>query len=147
MCGIGKAIATVECQKVAIMNKKSGKHCGILKVSGPTSAPLTTAKPCVDKYSNCAELAKTNCKAHGESCAKVVTSQGEQGYFLTSFLHQSCGLCDGMTPHISNTCADSYNNCASLATNYCYRFGSSCCMSCGLGESGTSVGSEGKYSL
>ena len=44
-----------------------------MKESGPTSAPLTTAKPCVDKYSNCAELAKTNCKAHGENCAKVVT--------------------------------------------------------------------------
>ena len=39
-----------------------------------------------------------------------------------------------MTPHASNTCADSYNNCGSLAANYCYRFGSSCCMSCGLGE-------------
>ena len=47
-----------------------------MKVSGPTSAPLTTAKPCVDKYSNCAELAKTNCKAHGENCAKVVTDRG-----------------------------------------------------------------------
>jgi len=100
MCGIAKAIATVDCEKV----------------SGPTSAPLTTAKPCVDKFSNCADLAKTNCKAHGEHCAK------------------SCGLCDGMTPHASNTCADSYNNCASLAKNSCYKFGSDCCMSCGLGE-------------
>jgi len=54
MCGIAKAIATVDCEKV----------------SGPTSAPLTTAKPCVDKFSNCADLAKTNCKAHGEHCAK-----------------------------------------------------------------------------
>ena len=39
-----------------------------------------------------------------------------------------------MTPHASNTCADSYNNCASLAKNSCYKFGSDCCMSCGLGE-------------
>ena len=87
-------------------------------MSGPTSAPLTTAKPCVDKYSNCAELAKTNCKAHGESCAKVVTSQGELGYFLTSFLHQSCGLCDGMTPHESYTCWDEISNCSDWVENY-----------------------------
>ena len=55
MCGIGKALAVPSCQKVG----------------GATSAPLTTAKPCVDKYSNCADLAKTNCKKFGESCAKV----------------------------------------------------------------------------
>ena len=61
MCGVGKAIATVSCGKV----------------SGPTSAPLTTAKPCVDKYSNCPDLAKTMCNRYGEHCAK------------------SCGLCDG----------------------------------------------------
>lgn len=67
------------------------------QVSGPTDAPLTTAKPCVDKYTNCPDLAKTNCKAHGEACAK------------------SCGLCPGMTPHASNTCADEWNNCADLA--------------------------------
>ena len=44
------------------------------KVAGATSAPLTTAKPCVDKYSNCASLAQTNCKKYGESCAKVSLS-------------------------------------------------------------------------
>ena len=38
---------------------------------GPTSAPLTTKKPCVDKYSNCPTLAKTNCKQYGSKCAKV----------------------------------------------------------------------------
>ena len=55
MCGVGKTIALPLCTKVG----------------GPTSAPLTTSKPCVDKYSNCADLAKTNCKTYGESCAKV----------------------------------------------------------------------------
>ena len=55
MCGVGRALAVPSCGKVG----------------GVTSAPLTTAKPCVDKYSNCADLAKTNCKKYGESCAKV----------------------------------------------------------------------------
>merc|ERR1711933_427242 len=93
-CGIGTALAVPSCQKVG----------------GATSAPLTTAKPCVDKYSNCADLAKTNCKQFGESCAK------------------SCGLCDGMTPHPSNTCAG-------LAESYCYQdnIKTDCCISCGLG--------------
>ena len=56
-------------------NNTNGSYSNLLtKVSGPTSAPLTTAKPCVDKFSNCADLAKTNCKAHGEHCAKVIPS-------------------------------------------------------------------------
>ena len=33
MCGVGRTIALPVCQKVG----------------GPTSAPLTTSKPCVDK--------------------------------------------------------------------------------------------------
>merc|ERR1719464_2055688 len=101
MCGVGRALAVPSCGKVG----------------GATSAPLTTAKPCVDKYSNCADLAKTNCKKYGESCAK------------------SCGLCEGMTPHPSNTCADRYNNCASLAQSHCSQdnMKSDCCISCGLG--------------
>ena len=32
-----------------------------------------------------------------------------------------------MTPHASNTCAP-------LAKNSCYKYGSDCCMRCGLGE-------------
>ena len=55
MCGVGRALAVPSCQATG----------------GATSAPLTTAKPCEDKYSNCADLAKTNCKKYGESCAKV----------------------------------------------------------------------------
>ena len=45
MCGIGKTMVTVDCQAVA----------------GPTDAPLTTAAPCEDKWSNCADLATTSC--------------------------------------------------------------------------------------
>ena len=45
MCGIGKTMVTVDCQAVA----------------GPTDAPLTTAAPCEDKWSNCPDLAATSC--------------------------------------------------------------------------------------
>merc|ERR1712045_32411 len=102
MCGIGKALAFPSCQKVA----------------GATSSPLTTKKPCVDKYSNCPTLAKTNCKQYGSKCAK------------------SCGLCAGMTPVASNKCADRYSNCASLAKTSCYQTSmkTDCCISCGLGK-------------
>ena len=50
-----------------------------------------------------------------------------------------------MTPHVSNTCWDSYNNCASLAENSCWQFGSSCCLSCGLGEGMTPAASNTCY--
>ena len=55
MCGIGTALAVPSCEKV----------------SGATSAPLTTKKPCVDKYTNCPTLAKTHCSTLGMKCAKV----------------------------------------------------------------------------
>ena len=55
MCGVGRKIVVPVCQKVG----------------GPTSPPLTTSKPCLDKYSNCPSLALTNCYKYGESCAKV----------------------------------------------------------------------------
>jgi len=42
MCGIGRVIAVAKCETVA----------------GPTDTPLTTAIPCVDKYSNCAQYKK-----------------------------------------------------------------------------------------
>merc|ERR1712061_424511 len=102
MCGIGKSLAVPSCGKVA----------------GATSAPLTTKKPCVDKYSDCPTLAKTNCKQYGSKCAK------------------SCGLCAGMTPVASNKCADRYNNCAALAKTSCYqtKMKTDCCISCGLGK-------------
>merc|ERR1719245_120791 len=111
MCGVGKDLATVSCGKV----------------SGTTSAPLTTAKPCVDKYSNCPTLAKTSCNRVGEHCAK------------------SCGLCKGMTPHVSNKCWNDWNNCAELAKNYCWKYGKNCCLSCGLGKGMTPVASNKCY--
>ena len=111
MCGIGKVLVTVACGSV----------------DGPTDAPLTTAKPCVDKYSNCPELAKTNCHGYTEHCAK------------------SCGLCEGMTPHPSNTCWDVYNNCAELAKDKCYKYGEKCCISCGNGEGMTPAASNTCY--
>jgi len=110
MCGVGSAIAVPICEKVL----------------GATSPPLTTEKPCVDKYSNCPSLALTNCKKHGEDCAK------------------SCGLCEGMTPVASNTCPDAWNNCATLAQSKCYKdwMKTDCCMSCGLGAGMTPAASN-----
>ena len=55
MCGVGRKIVIPLCERVG----------------GVTSPPLTTTKPCEDKYSNCPTLALTNCYKYGESCAKV----------------------------------------------------------------------------
>merc|ERR1712183_1071998 len=66
--------------------------------SGPTDRPLTTKKPCLDKFSNCAELATRACWQDKikNSCAK------------------SCGLCPGMRPARSNYYYDKFSNCASM---------------------------------
>ena len=49
-----------------------------------------------------------------------------------------------MTPHPSNSCADRYNNCPSLAQKYCYQDSvkEDCCISCGLGEGMTPAASN-----
>ena len=111
MCGIGRVLAAVSCGNV----------------DGPTDGPLTTTKPCVDKYWSCPEIAKTNCHGFTEHCPK------------------SCGLCDGMTPHASNTCWDDWNICAKIAKNHCYLYGNRCCISCGLGEGMTPAASNTCY--
>jgi len=102
MCGIGKTMVTVDCQAVA----------------GPTDAPLTTAAPCEDKWSNCPDLAAT-------SCYKT---------WVADDCQKSCGLCTGMTPAASNTCYDTYGNCAELAKTNCNKYASSCKKSCGMCE-------------
>merc|ERR1712168_905893 len=88
MCGIGPAIAVVKCSRL----------------SGPTDGPKTTKKPCIDRWSNCPELAQKYCydEYYGKNCAK------------------SCGLCPGMTPARSYTCYNKWSNCNSFA-NYCDR--------------------------
>ena len=100
MCGIGKSLAAVSCEKV----------------SGATDAPLTTKKPCLDKYSNCQDLAVKSCwkPEMGQDCA------------------QACGLCEGLTPVASYTCYDKYSNCPSL-TAYCSQdnIADGCKKSCG----------------
>merc|ERR550539_272208 len=104
MCGIGTTIATIDCDTVA----------------GPTDGPLTTARPCLDEYSNCPALAQNSCYQSriGESCRK------------------SCGLCPGMTPASSYTCYDRYNNCASLCSS---SHASDCRRSCGTCGGGSTV--------
>ena len=87
-------------------------------VDGPTSPPVTPSpEPCVDLYHDCPELAETNCHHYGEFCRK------------------SCGLCDCLTPHPSNTCWDEFLSCPMIAEmDYCYWFQEECCISCGLGK-------------
>ena len=113
MCGVGEELVSLTCDSV----------------DGTTDGPLTTATPCIDKYPNCPEMAKTNCKGNTEHCQK------------------SCGLCKGMTPHASNTCADQFNNCAELAADSCYKtdMKAECCISCGLGEGMTPAASNTCY--
>ena len=94
MCNIKKVIATMDCEKV----------------SGPTDAPLTTKKPCLDKYTNCRELARDSCYKNQEHCQK------------------SCGLCEGMTPNPSNTCYNEFTNCNEL----CDTWPNKCKKACGL---------------
>jgi len=110
MCGVAKVLVTVTCDGV----------------KGATDPPLTTAKPCTDKYSNCPKLAETDCFSNSEHCRK------------------SCGLCKGMTPLPSNTCYDKWSNCPKLAKNKCYKkwVSKECCISCGLGEGMTPAASN-----
>jgi len=95
-------------------------------VPGPTDATITTPIPCVDKNRKCRKLAKTNCARVAPKCTK------------------SCGLCKGMTPHISNTCPDKWEGCPKFAETMCGmpEYAKGCCMSCGLGEGMTPVPSN-----
>ena len=100
MCGIGRSITTVSCEKVA----------------GPTDAPLTTVKPCNDRFGNCADMARTACyQPHiAEGCPV------------------SCGLCPGMTPARSYTCYNKFTNCNSMV-GYCdqQNIKGNCKITCG----------------
>ena len=96
MCGIGQTAVIVTCGPQA----------------GTTDPPLTTARPCVDNYSNCPDLAVSYCYQAS----------------ISSNCYKSCGLCPGMTPAKSNTCFDTYSNCNTLCgTSY----KSVCKKSCG----------------
>merc|ERR1712123_534217 len=100
MCGIGENMVTVSCGST----------------TGPTDAPLTTKAPCVDKWSNCPDLAE-------RTCYKSSTAADCQ---------KSCGLCPGLTPAASNTCYDVYGNCEELAKTNCKKYASECKKSCGM---------------
>ena len=76
------------------------------------------AVPCEDLYESCAVAAETSCWHE-----KVQTS-----------CPTSCGLCLGLTPHISLTCYDKFSNCGQLALlGHCsdVRVNTGCMMSCG----------------
>merc|ERR1711874_519481 len=84
-----------------------GKWCRLLAyqeqlapivVGSVVSGPRTTKKPCIDKYSNCPDLARTACYQD----------------HIANGCQKSCGLCQGMTPARSYTCYNKYSNCANL---------------------------------
>ena len=107
------------------------QSCGLCKGMAPVQS-----NTCYDRYSNCPELAKTNCLGNKENCKKVRHSYLHAAIIASI---QSCGLCDGMTPHPSNKCSDNYKNCPELATDNCFKknVASNCCISCGLGNTGS----------
>ena len=117
MCGIGRQLAVPVCSLKA----------------GTTSAPVTTSTPCKDRYRNCRELALTNCRGHGEHCPQVRFSD-----ILSAIrpsnpnIHQSCGLCPGLTPHSSNFCYNTFTDCDEIAAwGLCQKYQTDCCISCG----------------
>merc|ERR1712198_681486 len=102
MCGIGRALAVVHCETV----------------TGTTDPPMTTAIPCIDKYTNCKDMAETHC----------YTEHIAQG------CRKACGLCPGMTPASSYTCYDKYTDCKDMAETSCYKefMAQDCRKACGL---------------
>ena len=42
-----------------------------IKVDGPTSAPLTTSKPCVDAFYDCHLIVENNCHGFQDHCPRV----------------------------------------------------------------------------
>jgi len=100
MCGIGKEIVTITCERDET----------------PTDAPLTTETPCLDRWNNCHDLANDYCYEED----------------ISAGCRKSCGLCEGMTPHPSNTCYDKWNNCPELK-DFCNhdQISRDCKKSCG----------------
>jgi len=104
MCGIGQDISATICTATG----------------GATEKPPTTKKPCLDNWSNCADLAKTKCY---HSTVKAMCQK-------------SCGLCEGMTPVESNTCYDMYTNCG-VYKSWCTQdagIAADCKKTCGCGK-------------
>ena len=51
---------------------------------------------------------------------------------LNCLLTQSCGLCEGMTPHSSNYCYNTFSDCQQIkAWGLCHKYKTECCISCG----------------
>merc|ERR1712098_306773 len=93
--------------------------CLLLKLSKAIGEDVvSTALPCMDKWSKCPALAEMYCyqKRVGKNCRK------------------SCGLCPGMTPASSNTCFDESPDCPALAKEKCFEewVSQACSKSCGL---------------
>ena len=74
-------------------------HVGDESMACPSTIPTTQAVECKDNFKNCPTLSSASCwhETMKSSCPS------------------SCGLCPGMTPHISNTCYNKYSNCEQLA--------------------------------
>ena len=80
--------------------------------------PADVIVDCTDKYSSCSTAAESSCWHE-----KVKAS-----------CPSSCGLCPGLTPHLSNTCYNKFSNCGQLAIlGFCsdQRVNTGCMLACG----------------
>ena len=117
MCGIGKTIVTVECEKIP----------------GPTDTPTTTKKPCFNKYSDCDQIAIPRCNKMADACPRTCGKcEGQTPHPSNTCSNRwsncdkiakescwdetvkkdccyACGLGTGMTPVESNTCYNKWS--------------------------------------
>ena len=99
------------------------QSCGLC---GNQTAALSNT--CYDKNKECPEVVKQRggCHRNGEVCRKVRLQLKVPCIHLTKYKIQSCGLCEGMTKHESNSdCYDNVDNCQELTFN-CHKYGKHC---------------------
>jgi len=105
MCGVGGTIVVTKCGPNG---------------STSTDAPLTTPKPCIDKYTNCPQMTKY--------CTDPNNPQ------IAAGCQKACGLCGG-GPTQAPWCADDYTNCPQLAAfcndSFNPQIGTGCKKTCG----------------
>ena len=99
------------------------QSCGLCE--GLTPHPSNDK--CHDTAPNCADVPKKNlCRKFGKRCKKVKLLR----FFIVFQFSpdvQSCGLCEGLTPHVSYTCYDEAPNCREVTKkNACHQHGQKC---------------------
>jgi len=116
------------CPKIAETKCNEGKYWRAHCCKSCKSVPIETEemkkkreeeeekRRCEDDSSDkfCSTRGVKNCKKYAKQCKK------------------SCGLCIGMTPHVSYTCPDESQHCHKQVENYCWMYGNTTCrLSCG----------------